>query len=800
MKNTSLRKTFLTYALTTYGTLIVSTILLVAFLVNNAINDSEKAFVKAELQNASNSLNNILNSTILTLKDQAKRSVVVNSLMQFDRNNLALIDYLNERSVLGDKGEFSLVSFDGEYLYGKNKFSKNTIKSIVEEGLEYKIEVTDIDKQEFTFYVPVIYAGSAEGVYIFSRKINLKDVMKEVSKQFNIHITIGEKIINVLNVSSGLSLKKSKLPKKSNVQISVSYDQYYFMKEKFNDIGLVYLSLLILLAPFALVFYRKGMTQFVDPHEKLVSISNRLDQINSFNDSILNSSKHMIIATDVNGIVTTFNDAAVETLGYSKEEVIGKMSPGAFHVDDEVIKKTNDLNNTYGINIEPGFETFIYVTKKNGLPEDSEWTYVRKDKTQFSVRLIVSEIKRLDETVGFLGLSEDLTELKEIERLEEVAKKEIEKVSILKSEFLANMSHEIRTPMNGVIGMADVLSTTTLDNEQREAVDLIRKSGEFLVNIINDILDFSKIESSKMIIESREFLFSSLLLGVRDLLDNMAKERNIDLILINEYSSLTFLGDEHRIQQVLYNFTSNALKFTPSDGKVTIKFEKMKNYFEMSVQDSGIGISEDKVDSLFDAFIQADASTTREYGGSGLGLAICKELSLLMGGDIKVESIIGEGSCFTLQLPLKGEVEGALNIIEEVKVVPFSVIDKFKILVVEDNKINQKVVISMLSKLNQDVDVADDGIEALELLKVNKYDLILMDMQMPRMDGITCSKKVRSLYGDSIYIVALTANAFGSDRDSCIEAGMNDFLTKPIKREILKNTLSKYQNSVKKIA
>ena len=378
-----------------------------------------------------------------------------------------------------------------------------------------------------------------------------------------------------------------------------------------------------------------------------------------------------------------------------------------------------------------------------------------------------------------------------------------EAASRAKAEFLANMSHEIRTPLNGVVGTTELLAKTDLGKEQRDLVQIIRSSADTLLVIINDILDFSRIEAGKLTIERTPFDLEAVVEEVVQMLAAQAEEKRLGFgARYAANAPRRLVGDSVRVRQVLLNLASNAIKFT-SEGRVAIAIGcdergETEARIRLEVEDTGIGIEPDAVERIFEKFTQADASTHRRFGGTGLGLAITKQLVELMGGSVEVESYVGEGSTFRVHLPLpldKAEsakaASGGTGADEE-KPARFTA----RVLLAEDNLVNQKVAVRMLEKLGCRVDVAANGREAVEMHARASYDLVIMDCQMPEMDGFEATAEIRRRKGDwtRVPIIAMTANALQGDRERCLAAGMDDYVSKPTTLGALRKLLERWCN------
>jgi PAS domain S-box-containing protein len=483
---------------------------------------------------------------------------------------------------------------------------------------------------------------------------------------------------------------------------------------------------------------------------------------------LINYSQAYICTHDLSGKLMAVNPYMVDMLGYTLEELIGK------DLKDFIPENHLDYFTAY-------MDTFNYTNSTDGV-----LSVLNKDK---NIRYLFYQTYKVEEKgiePYIIGIAQDITDRMLAERELKKAKEAAEESARVKENFLANMSHEIRTPMNGILGMAGLLNKTNLDQVQSNYLKIIKKSSENLLVVINDILDVAKIDAGKLDLEAIPFDLNETVQNAFQTLYYKAEEKEIAYVL--EAANLqnpVLLGDPYRLNQVLLNLLNNAIKFT-EEGTIKLRYDIIHENddaitFQFSVQDSGIGIPDVKHELIFDGFTQAHSSTSRKYGGTGLGLSICKNLIEMQGGTIWVESQENLGSTFKFTLTYPKPKDGQF-VLQSTTEVNYSNLASIHVLLAEDNDVNIFLAQSILEDWKFTVDVAQNGLEAYNMVKENEYDIILMDIQMPEMSGIESTRLIRELEDKkkaTIPIIALTANALKGDAEKFLNAGMNDYLSKP---------------------
>ena len=570
-------------------------------------------------------------------------------------------------------------------------------------------------------------------------------------------------------------------------------------------LGMIFLTLFLLVA---YLIYKMNVHMqrtlaakaLVDELELHKSYQGALQRERTTLRTVLDNVPGIIFLRDKDLRYTIINDHFTQVLGLTQEETEGK-ADGTFGASELAVccRETDQA-------VRESAGAFYFeeaVPHINGSVRD----YLFSKEALYDVD---------GQFMGILGVGFDVTLLKETQRDLVIAKARAEEASRAKSSFLSTVSHEIRTPMNAIVGFVHLFDRANLSERQKDYLEKIRLASNSLLDIINNVLDISKIESGKLEVEHVPFRLDTLLHTLRSIAENAAQAKGLFFIMeVAPRTPRVLMGDCTRVHQVLLNLVSNAIKFTP-EGSVHIcvgpeaqALPDGRKALGFIVSDTGIGMSQEQLTRVFDPFTQADVSTTRKFGGTGLGLSICKELAEIMGGTIAVDSTQGEGTSFHVRLPLEeapaGSLEEADNRGERMDLGRQEAV----VLLVEDNPINQEIALALLEAHGLIVDTAEDGLVALERAKQRHYDLIFMDVQMPHLDGMETTRRMRALgrEDNSLYawlgavpIIAMTANAMLEDKKSCLAAGMDDHLGKPLEPQMLEEALLHWLRGVRRTA
>ncbi|GAB3516250.1 ATP-binding protein [Photobacterium alginatilyticum] len=596
-------------------------------------------------------------------------------------------------------------------------------------------------------------------------------------------------------VGAAIQEEQSKLTE-AHIQVKLdALNNYWIEQSSKSKIEATISALCLLLALGSYFFWRQwnNYRQATLYQNELLDIEHERAKLSL----ALEYAQDTIIITDKEGLTTWVNKGFEALTGYSFDEALG-IKPG-------------DLLQGKGTDQKEKQRISECLQQSRSI--QTELLNYHKDGTPYWIDMIITPIVDAQgHTVNFIAVERDVTKRRELEQNLALSVEQAESSNKAKSTFLATMSHELRTPLNGIMGMAQILESSTEDETQREQLCILLESGDHLLSLLNDILDFSKIEQNKLELEAIPFQFDDIISPVLSTYKALCADKGIELVIENSIpKERSFRGDKARIRQVIFNLLSNAVKFTPQ-GSISLNFDEIasssspetvlnvskqsRSTISIVIKDSGVGISQDRLEHIFDPFVQAESSTTREFGGTGLGLAIVKQLVLLMDGRVSVQSEAGVGTTFFIDIELEVTTQRAHPQQAKHSLSCQAISQALSILIVEDNPINAVVTKTFCQKQGHKVSLAENGLVAIEILKNERFDLIIMDNHMPEMDGITATKVIRDEMKLNTVIFGCTADVFKEARDNFISAGANYVLTKPLQKESFFDALQQYQEQL----
>ena len=641
--------------------------------------------------------------------------------------------------------------------------SNKTIKTIIELETNYSKEIkklNDISPNNTDFKNTIVTLQSTSTIRLTDLILQFGKMPNGLSDQEK--ITLTKKAMEQLNGLWGIMGQVKDKQKILLAQVSYDAQDTSRLSWRITVFGGILILASMILAYFKLSKSKKEQRLVELKEEESERVrKQQQEQL----ESVIDNSTSIIFIKDISGKYTLVNERFRKLMHLSNEQILGKRHDELTAGDFVQYRQSPDVEVLNNGVIQERIEKVIFYK------EERDYLTIK-----FPLRNPSGEI------FGLGGISTDITDRTRYENELKHAKKTAEDAKNAQQLFLANMSHELRSPINGVVGMANLLELTSLTADQKEYLELIRYSSDLLVTLINDILDLSKMQAGMFQLEEVTFDFKMIMEQTTKAYQAKAEHKGIEISCVNDPAIPTVLmGDPVRLGQILSNLLSNAVKFTHS-GRIDVTTE-LYSLSEDSVKiafkvaDTGIGISKENRKKIFSSYVQSNSSISRTYGGTGLGLSIIKELAGLQNGEVSVESQIGLGSTFKVVLPFGLSSKALLPVCDNIISLP-SLTGK-KVLIIEDNPVNQRVAKESLESAGIQAEVADNGFVGLFLLKQHSFDAILLDINMPGMDGYETARKIRKELKISIPIIAVTSYALKEDRDSCFAAGMDGFITKP---------------------
>lgn len=649
------------------------------------------------------------------------------------------------------------------------------------------------DQKIIKFYKPIYVKDHLQGVVVGAFPFYNDSFFSKLNSNNSRWFSLTQPGSNWLETPPGDNWKVESIQlAKSNISLVFAINNNASNAQREELLSRLAIALIIALLISSIIVYLFGRRLIINPFQKLEQSRTQLAQqaellMNKEREAtrLANVVKHTrdaVLITDKQGRIEWVNQAFESMTGFRKDEILG-IKPGTL--------LQGEASN------EKAIEKLRKAVKEHQ-PTRVEILNFSRTKQPYWVDIEISPVfNSHGELDKFIAVERDITATKKLQRKLENAVVAADSANIAKTQFLATMSHEIRTPMNGVLGMVQVMLSEAKEQKQKENLSLILESGNHLISILNDILDLTKVEQNKIELESSPFNIEQIIAPLRSTYQAVCQEKGI-VLNIECYidSNTTFLGDRNRVRQVLYNLLNNAIKFTERGG-VTVEITNnptTPSLLRFSVQDSGIGIETSALERIFEPFVQADASTTREYGGTGLGLAIVKQLVEKMGGTIDATSELGQGTRFEFEIKLPVTDGEHIKLVGNKQHYP-SAVRPHHILIVEDNRVNAIVACKLLGLEGHTTNTVTNGALALEALNEQHYDLVLMDNHMPVMDGVEACTRIREQFGSGLLIFGWTADVFADSKQAFIDAGADCVLHKPLKKEELCDAIMQFSDT-----